>query len=191
MKLIAGLGNPGRRYVRTPHNVGFEVVERLGRQWSCSLKRSLRFRARIGAAKQGEDKVLLLKPEAFMNNSGPVVAAVMRYRRLEPTDLVVVLDDADLEEGRIRVRPGGSSGGHRGLQSIIDCVGSDRFARVRIGVGRNDERGGLVDHVLRPYDKDGWGKMDAVIDRAGEAVLWVLRFGIEAAMNEYNSRNRE
>jgi len=126
-----------------------------------------------------------------MNNSGPVVAAVMRYRRLEPAELVVVLDDADLDEGRIRVKPRGSSGGHRGLQSIIDCVGSDQFARVRIGVGRDDRRGGLVEHVLRPYGKKGWGRMEDAIDRAAEAVLRVLRDGVEAAMNEYNSRVRE
>jgi len=144
----------------------------------------------MGTARDGEEKILLLKPEAFMNNSGPVVAAVMRYRRLEPTDLVVVLDDADLDEGRIRVRPKGSSGGHRGLQSIIDCVGSDQFVRIRIGVGRSDGGGGLVDHVLRPYGKGGWGRMDGVIDRAGEAVLQVLRSGVEEAMNEYNSKSK-
>ncbi len=186
MNVIVGLGNPGRRYERTPHNVGFAALDVLAEQAGCRVRRSLRFRARIGKAHLAGSPVLLVKPETYMNRSGHAVVAALRYFKADRADLVLVLDDADLPVGRIRVRPKGGSGGHRGLASVIEQVGGDDFARVRIGVGRRHEASNLVSHVLRPYGADEWAAMEKVVGCAAEAVRQIVESGTEAAMNAFN-----
>ncbi len=186
MKIVAGLGNPGKKYEGTPHNTGFEVADELSRLLSCDFRRSLRFKARIASGTGDGQDVLLVKPQTFMNRSGVSVASVMRYRKLTPADLVIVVDDADLPLGRIRIRPNGGSGGHRGMASIIESVGSSDFARVRIGVG-HDERGrGLVQHVLSRFSADEREIIGPVIKRAAQAVMCIVSSGAETAMNEFN-----
>jgi PTH1 family peptidyl-tRNA hydrolase len=184
--IIVGLGNPGRRYERTPHNVGFATVDALAERAGCRMRRSLRFRARSGKAVVAGDPVLLVKPETFMNKSGHAVVAAMRYFKAQRTDLVLVLDDADLPVGRIRVRAKGGSGGHRGLASVIEQVGGDDFARVRIGVGRRNQDENLVSHVLRSYGTEEWAKMEQVVKHAADAVERIIGSGAEAAMNAFN-----
>lgn len=130
--------------------------------------------------------VLLVKPETYMNRSGQAVADAMRYFKAERSDLVLVLDDADLPVGRIRVRPQGGSGGHRGLASVIAQVGGDDFTRVRIGVGRRHEEEDLVGHVLRPFGTEEWARMEKVVKSAAEAVERIVESGTEAAMNAFN-----
>ena len=190
VKVIVGLGNPGKKYKNTPHSVGFEVVDEIATRLACSLRRSLRVKAVMGRGVfEGED-LLLVKPTAYMNRSGPVVAHVMRRRGLEPSDLVVVLDDADLEFGRLRVRAKGSSGGHRGLGSIVEAVGANDFARVRIGIGRKTSGGSLVEHVLRPFSADDRKRMKTVIGMAADAVMSVIESGVAEAMNRFNGAAR-
>jgi PTH1 family peptidyl-tRNA hydrolase len=184
--IIVGLGNPGRRYERTPHNVGFATVDALAERAGCRMRRSLRFRARSGKAVVAGDPVLLVKPETFMNKSGHAVVAAMRYFKAQRTDLVLVLDDADLPVGRIRVRAKGGSGGHRGLASVIEQVGGDDFARVRIGIGRRHQDENLVSHVLRAYGTEEWAKMEQVVKHAADAVERIIESGAEAAMNAFN-----
>ena len=186
MNLVVGLGNPGREYEDTPHNAGFAVVDRVANRLGCAWRRSLRFRGRTAQGVCGATPVLLLKPETYMNVSGEAVAAVMRFRRLSAADLVVVSDDADLDAGRLRIRARGSSGGHRGLDSIIRCVGTDAFARIRVGIGRRGERGDLAGHVLAPMGKAEREAIGPAVERAAEAVLWVVEQGAESAMNRYN-----
>ncbi len=186
MTIIVGLGNPGRRYERTPHNVGFATVDALAERAGCRMRRSLRFRARSGKAVVAGDPVLLVKPETFMNKSGHAVVAAMRYFKAQRTDLVLVLDDADLPVGRIRVRAKGGSGGHRGLASVIEQVGGDDFARVRIGIGRRHQDENLVSHVLRAYGTEEWAKMEQVVKHAADAVERIIESGAEAAMNAFN-----
>jgi PTH1 family peptidyl-tRNA hydrolase len=185
VKLVVGLGNPGRRYAHTPHNAGFVVVDHLCSHFDCRLKKSWRFRARVAEHRIGQDKLLLIQPQTYMNNSGEATIACMRYYRAEPDNLIVLVDDADLPLGRLRVRPGGGGGGHRGLGSIISHVGSEAFARVRIGVGRKGS-GDLADHVLGEWAAGDRKLMDESTARAAEAVICWLEEGVERAMNRFN-----
>lgn len=187
MKIVVGLGNPGQRYAKTPHNVGFEVVDRLAVQAGVRWRRSLRFKAHVAEGVVGGQSVLLVKPQTFMNRSGEAVGAIMRYRRMSPGDLIVVLDDADLDVGRLRIRASGGSGGHKGLDSVRDNVGTADFARVRIGVGRRQAEGDLVEHVLTPFPPEERRMIDQVVDRAADAVVCLLGSGLEAAMNAFNT----
>ena len=186
MNVIVGLGNPGRRYARTPHNVGFATVDVLAQRAGSRLRRRLRFKARAGRATVAGEPVLLVKPETYMNRSGYAVTAALRYVKAPRSGLVLVLDDADLPVGRIRVRPRGGSGGHRGLASVIEQVGGDDMARVRIGVGRHSGDENLVSHVLRPYGAEEWAVMEKVIECAANAVECIVASGTEAAMNAFN-----
>lgn len=186
MKLIVGLGNPGDRYVGTPHNVGFDVVDRLAREGKAAWKRSLRFHALL-ARVGGDDDLLLVKPQTYMNLSGEAVGALLRFHKLERSDLLVALDDADLPLGRLRIRARGGSAGHRGLASVIQHAGGEDFARVRLGIGRSERRPDLVDQVLSPLAADERRIMEAVVEAAAAAVLCVTRRGVEAAMNRYNA----
>jgi PTH1 family peptidyl-tRNA hydrolase len=188
VKLVVGLGNPGKRYANTPHNAGFVVVDHLCRHFACRLKRSWRFRARLAQHRFNQDKLLLIQPLTFMNNSGEATIACMRYYRVEIENLIVLVDDADLPLGRLRVRPGGSGGGHRGLGSIIDHLGGDAFARVRIGVGRQGS-GDLVNHVLGEWGAGDRKLMDESAARGAEAVICWLDEGVERAMNRFNGRS--
>ena len=189
MRIIAGLGNPGEKYRQTPHNVGFDVVEALEARWSCKLKRSLRFRARICRTSFGGQDVMLVQPATFMNLSGEAVAPLMRYYNVPPADLIVVVDDADLDLGRIRIRASGSSGGHKGLESSIGATGSRDFPRVRMGIGRDAQGSDLVDHVLGRFRGSELELADRMVERAGDAVMCVLEKGLEMAMNEFNAKN--
>ena len=188
MKIIVGLGNPGKRYEHTPHNVGFGTVDKLAAELDSSCRRSLRFKASVAKCSSDGEDVLLVKPQTYMNNSGESVGAIMRYRKLAPQDVVVVSDDADLELGRLRIRPSGGSGGHRGLASIIQHLSSSDFARIRIGIGRDEQTTGLVDHVLSPFSSEERKRVEQVVDRATQAVLCILAHGIDEAMNRFNGR---
>ena len=188
MKVIAGLGNPGRRYERTSHNIGFAVLDRLADRFSARFRRSLRFRAHTARAVLGGEDLVLVKPLTYMNLSGSAVAHVMRYRQVGADDLIVVLDDADMDVGRLRVRRRGSSGGHRGLQSIVDALGTSEFARVRVGVGRGPSGDALVEHVLRPLSAADWAALGDASERAAEAVVCAVESGVDDAMNRFNTK---
>lgn len=185
MKLIAGLGNPGKRYSGTRHNVGFDVIDGLSERFDAALKRSWRFNGRLGSARVGSEDALLLKPLTYMNLSGASIAAVLRYRKLDVRDLIVVVDDASIDFGRIRIRPKGSSGGHNGLQSIINEVGSEQFTRVRLGVGDTPNRR-LKDHVLGRFGPSETAPAQDMIRQGIEAVVCIINSGCDAAMNTFN-----
>ncbi len=191
VKLVVGLGNPGREYERTPHNMGFLVVEALAERLGCRLKPSSRFSARVGAGTHAGQDLLLAAPQTYMNASGRAVAAITQYRKLAPEDVLVVVDDADLPLGALRIRKQGSSGGHRGLTSITASLGTDAYGRVRIGIGRGDGRRDLIDHVLSAFTAAEWETVRAVTDEAADAVLCVVEHGMDAAMNRYNARRRD
>ena len=186
--MVAGLGNPGREYEGKPHNIGFAVVDLLAERLNCRMRRSLRVPARMSRASWAGESLMLVEPLTFMNASGEAVGALMRRNGVTPDGLVVVLDDADLPLGRVRIRPQGGAGGHRGLASIIGAVGTEVFPRVRIGIGRRgDAEDALVGHVLTPFDANGRVAADAAAARAAEAVLWLLEHGVASAMNRFNS----
>jgi PTH1 family peptidyl-tRNA hydrolase len=187
VKIVVGLGNPGKRYAQTPHNAGFLVVDRLAGLLGWRLRRSLRFPAQLGRGRRNDEPVWLLKPLTYMNDSGRAVGAALRYLRAAAGDLIVVLDDADLPLGRLRVRPAGSSGGHKGLASVMAQAGTDAFARIRVGIGRSgDGSRDLVGHVLSPFSAAEREVMAAVVDQCAQAVLCMLDFGAAKAMNQFN-----
>jgi len=181
--LVVGLGNPGPRYVDTPHNIGFMVVERLAARAGAAAWSS-EGDALVAEAMVGGCDALLVKPQSFMNLSGPVVARLRG--EIPPAELLVVLDDAALEPGRIRVRGGGSDGGHRGLASVIEAVGSSAFHRVRLGVG-SAASGELTEHVLSPWSPDDIMGVRALVERATDAVACVLAEGVDVAMDRFNA----
>lgn len=184
MKLIAGLGNPGSRYLGTRHNIGFAVVDEMARRASVPFE-SASAAALVARIRNGEAAVLLAKPLTFMNASGDAVGGLLRYFKVELCDLLVVVDEVQLPLGRLRARARGSAGGHKGLKSIIAHVG-DEFPRLRIGVGRGDPRRDLADHVLSRFDTDEAAEVERVTSRAADAVEMFITSGIEAVMNVYN-----
>jgi PTH1 family peptidyl-tRNA hydrolase len=185
VKLVAGLGNPGEKYRGTRHNVGFEVIDLLARRRSLVFE-SAPVEALQAKWRRDEDVVVLLKALTFMNVSGETIAALARYYRVLVPDLLIVCDDVNLPLGRLRVRATGSEGGHNGLRSVADALGSIDYARLRVGVGRGDLRTDLADHVLARFEPEERSGIDSAIARAADAVeLWVSH-GVEDVMNVYN-----
>lgn len=182
MKAIVGLGNPGREYARTRHNIGFDVVDEVARRWNVQLRPWKSAADVVVVSSRG---VVLAEPQTFMNASGEAVGRLAAFYGLEPGDLLVVADEVQLPLGRIRLRGAGSAGGHNGLKSIIQHLGTE-FSRLRIGVGRGDPTWDLADHVLSRF---GPGEREAAIEavgRAADAVEFFVEHGVEAAMNRFN-----
>ena len=187
MKLVAGLGNPGRDYERTFHNIGFDVAELLCQRACGEWKDSLSFMARLAKVTVDDTVLLLVKPMTYMNASGESVGPLMRYYKMEPGDVIAVLDDVELPPGRLRIRAGGGTGGHNGLASLTYALGTPEFPRVRIGVGRSAHREqSLAKHVLQAIPAETRAILDKVIPVAADAVCTVARHGVDAAMNMYN-----
>jgi PTH1 family peptidyl-tRNA hydrolase len=185
MKLVVGLGNPGRPYAGTRHNVGFDVLDVLaGRhrlEWESAPASAL-------LAKWRAASVLLAKPLTFMNLSGSAIGDLLRFYKIDLPDLFVVVDDVNLELGRLRARPSGSAGGHNGLKSVIAAFGSEEFARLRIGVGRGDGRRDLADHVLAKFDPEERTIVAEAVGRAADATELFVAEGIAPVMNRYNRK---
>ncbi|MGE5373085.1 MAG: aminoacyl-tRNA hydrolase [Solirubrobacterales bacterium] len=184
MKLIVGLGNPGPEYKGTRHNIGFTVVEELARSLGVKKERTAS-QAMVGEASYLGETVLIAKPLTYMNLSGRAVKSLIQKNRIAPPELIVISDDLDLELGRIRIRPGGGSGGQKGLKSIMQELGTNEFSRLRIGIGRpiGDE---VVDYVLTRFNREESEIIQASVTRAAEALKTWIESGIERAMNEFN-----
>ena len=185
MKLIVGLGNPGRRYRQTRHNVGWEVVSRLARRARIAVDEEDGF-SDVGRGSIEGTRVILARPQTYVNVSGEAVRDLRRRHRLRPQDIVVVVDDLDLPLGRLRLRASGSAGGHNGLKSIIEAIGTTEFPRLRVGIGRPPEGVDPADHVLTRFTSDEQAVVDAALDRAAEAIETAITEGIETAMNRFN-----
>jgi peptidyl-tRNA hydrolase, PTH1 family len=185
LKLIVGLGNPGREYSETRHNLGFQVVEELARRYRVKLRNDTKRRARVAKIGDIGDGVLVAQPTTFMNLSGWAVRDVASFHKVVPQDLLIVVDDADLPLGRLRIRAGGSAGGHNGLKSIIQELGTAEFPRLRIGVGR--QAGELKNHVLGRFDAEEKVQVGAAVERAADAAELFARENILAAMNRFNA----
>ena len=187
MKLIVGLGNPGLRYAHTRHNAGFNAVEILASQehWSWDQRRSHALLA--GGTTSGAERVILAKPQTYMNDSGVAVGDLVRFYKIALADLLVVCDDLDLPLGRIRMRPNGSAGGQHGLESTIRYLGANTFARIKIGLGRPaNGRGENIGFLLSVPQGDERIALDTAIERAADAARLWLAEGVEATMNRYN-----
>ena len=185
LKLIVGLGNPGRKYAGTRHNVGFDVLDLLSErhrlEWESGPADALVTRWRSEGA-------LLAKPLTFMNLSGFAAGDLLRFYKIEPVDMLVIVDDVNLELGRLRARASGSAGGHNGLKSVIAAFGTEDFARLRVGVGRGDARRDLADHVLAKFDPDERTIVAEAVGRAADAAELFVAEGVEPVMNRFNRK---
>jgi PTH1 family peptidyl-tRNA hydrolase len=183
VRLIVGLGNPGREYQDTRHNVGFIVVDELARRHDLQWRNE----GQMAFAKRfGSPEFLLAKPKTFMNLSGFAVAEFANYRNIDRSDLLIVVDDVDLPLGRMRARPRGSAGTHNGLKSVVAQLGTTEFARLRIGVGRGDRQRDLADYVLAKFEAAEEAALNDIVTRAADAAEMFAAEGIEKVMNRYN-----
>ena len=185
MWLVVGLGNPGRRYRGTRHNVGWEVVDRLSARWDLPVSREEE-EALVGRGEIAGQEVLLAKPLTYMNRSGEAVRGLVRRYGVQPQEILVIYDDVDLPVGAIRIRPRGSSGGHHGMASVLEALGTSEIPRVRVGIGR--PRGETAEYVLSRFSSEERPLIEEAMERAADAVEAILREGTEAAMNRYNRR---
>jgi PTH1 family peptidyl-tRNA hydrolase len=188
MILIVGLGNPGAKYEKTRHNLGFKAVDLLADRWSFGHYDS-RFNGEVGNGLMFGQRIMLLKPQTFMNLSGASVAAVVGFQKLKPKDVWVIHDDLDLPLGRMRIRVGGSSGGHNGVASVIERLGSPEFTRFRLGIGRPSPSTPVPveDYVVQPFGPDERQPARDIVVKAADAVEAALKEGLTHAMNVYNS----
>ena len=188
MKILAGLGNPGKEYESTPHSIGFEVADAVVREMAATFRKVASFKGELADGRFANGKLLVVKPMTFMNLSGDSVAPVVKYHNATAADLVVVSDDIDLPVGRIRIRKGGSAGGHNGLKSVIERLGTQDFIRLKIGVGRDrNDRSKVIGHVLGKFDRDTRALMDSkIVPAAVKAVEQIFTEDPDAAMNVWN-----
>ena len=190
MKIFVGLGNPTPEYAATKHNVGFMLADRLADKFSADNWRE-RFNALVAETFLDGEKILIVKPQTFMNLSGEAVAPIMNFYKINAADLIVAHDDMDLPLGMIRLRPKGSGGGHHGVESIIQHLGGEKnFPRVRIGVGRPPANWTVNHHVLSPFTQEDADKISATLDELVPAVICIFREGIDSAMNKFNPKKR-
>ena len=189
MYLIAGLGNPGLSYAKTRHNAGFQALDALAKRLNVRIK-TKGFSALYGEGRIDGERVILMKPQTYMNNSGEAVQALMHFYKLAPENLIVLYDDIDLPTGSMRIRANGSAGSHNGMRSVIACVGSEQFARIRIGVGK-DESLLLRDYVLKRPSKDEQAVLSEVFAHAADAAELIVQGRINDAQTKYNKKHEK
>lgn len=184
MYVIVGLGNPGKKYENTKHNIGFITVDYLAEKNEIKLNK-IKHKALVGEGFISGKKVLLVKPQTFMNLSGNSVREILEYYKIEMEELIVIYDDIDIDMGRIRIRKKGSAGTHNGMRSIIYDIQSDQFPRIRIGIG-GERKMDLADYVIGKFDKSSVKTMEDAVERAASSISCILEKGIDIAMGEYN-----
>lgn len=186
MKLIVGLGNPGKKYEKTRHNTGFMVVDRVADQYQITISQN-KFNALIAQTTIGSIPVLLMKPQTYMNLSGEAVIAASKFYKIQPEDILVISDDLDLPIGKIRLRETGSAGGQKGLKNIMDHLHTQQVPRLRVGIGKNPFID-TVDYVLGKIEKENLDTFNDSLDRAAAASIAFVLYGMKEAMNRYNTR---
>lgn len=186
MYLIVGLGNPGKKYELTRHNIGFETIELLSKRLDIPVNKT-KFKALIGEGRIGNEKVVLAKPQTFMNLSGESVVAMMNFYGIDAEHLIVIYDDIDTVPGKIRIRKKGSAGTHNGMRNIILLLKKDDFPRVRIGIGKQ-VHGDLADYVLGRFSKEEIPVMGEAMDKAADSVVVMIEKTVDEAMNQFNAK---
>jgi PTH1 family peptidyl-tRNA hydrolase len=185
--LIAGLGNPGQKYAENRHNVGFHCLDLLAARHALAFDKA-QYKSELALGRISGRRVILVKPQTYVNDSGASVGPVARFYKVDPGDVLVVYDDLDLPQGTIRLRPRGSSGGHNGIKSIIEHLGTPAFPRIRVGIGRPPGRMAPKDYVLQDFSEQEHATMQEVYDRVVDAVEAFIELGIKEAMNQHNAR---
>lgn len=186
MKLIVGLGNIGKEYEKTRHNAGFCVMDEIAKELGCELSQK-KFKALYTTVKVKQESILLMKPQTYMNLSGEAVREAMKFYQIDPKDLLVIYDDMDLPVGKIRIRENGSAGGQNGMKNIIKMIGTQDFARIRVGIGK-DARIPVVDYVLGKFRKDEIADFESAVKQAKEAAIFSIDHTIAETMNAYNRK---
>lgn len=187
MYIIAGLGNPDKKYEKTRHNVGFQAARRIKKQYGLERSRK-KFQAKTNQGRIGGEEVLLLRPETYMNNSGLAVREAAAFYKVPADHVLIIYDDIALPLGTLRLRKSGSAGGHNGIKSIISHLGTQDFPRIRIGVGSNQGEGDLIDYVLGAFSKAEQQVIDEAVQRAADAVESIITEGMDKAMNRFNQK---
>jgi len=185
--LIAGLGNPGKQYAETRHNIGFMIVDQLAKQLGVEFRR-MQSKAMVTQAQYNSHRLILAKPRTFMNNSGQAVGALARFYKVPYENILVIYDDADLDFDVLRLRPDGSSSGQKGMESVIQLLGTDQIPRLRIGIGRPPGRMETPAYVLLPFSGEEKEVLNFIIDRAVDAIFEFIQTGIDSAMNKFNQK---
>lgn len=185
MYVIVGLGNPGKQYDKTRHNVGFDVIDMLAKEYGISVTK-IKHKALIGEGRIGTEKVLLVKPQTYMNLSGETLIDIYNYYKVDMENIIVIYDDIDLDVGKIRIRKKGSGGTHNGMRSIIKCLGANDFPRVRVGVSKPKPGQDLADFVLSRFRKEESDDVELGLEKAAKAVDVMIRDNIDLSMNKYN-----
>jgi len=186
VKCIVGLGNPGRKYEMTRHNIGFLVLDELAKRHRLCFRRSLRFSAQLARGRIGSERVLLIKPQLFMNRSGQAIGPILRKEGAQADNLLMVFDDVALEWGQLRLRAQGSDGGHNGVRSVLSTLGEDAFDRIRVGIGLKPDKVSLSGYVLGLFSATERRELEEVVQRAVDAIEGVCSTGIDRAMNDFN-----
>ena len=187
MYLIVGLGNPESDYAKTRHNMGFNEVNKLAQKYSIEINKA-KFKGYFGSGFIEGQKVILLKPQTFMNLSGESVIEAMNFFKITPEEMVVIYDDVDIEPGNIRIRRNGSAGTHNGMRSIVDLIKSEKFARIRVGIGKPKEHIDMISHVIGHIPEDEVKLLDEGTNVATDAVIEMMKNGIDSAMNKFNKK---
>lgn len=190
MYLIAGLGNPTKEYDKTRHNVGFSVIDVLADKYRIDVSEK-KHKALCGRGAIEGQKVILVKPQTFMNLSGESIREVVDYYKIEAEDIIIIYDDISLEPGQLRIRLKGSAGGHNGIKNIIAHLGSQEFPRIKVGVGAKPPRMDLADYVLSRFSKEEQPLMEEAFKEAAEAAVMMMTEGAEKAMNHYNTKKKK
>lgn len=187
MKIIAGLGNPGSKYEDTRHNIGFMTLDSLAKKLGIKVNK-IKFQGLVGEGRLGKERVVLVKPQTYMNNSGQCIGEICRFYKVDPQDLIVIVDDIDIEFASLKIKKKGSAGTHNGLKSVIAHLHSQNFPRIKIGVGEKGVDEDLANFVLSTFRKKDQKHIDQAIDAGAEAVITAVEEGIEQAMNRYNNQ---
>ncbi|KGF08763.1 peptidyl-tRNA hydrolase [Clostridiales bacterium S5-A14a] len=189
MYIIVGLGNPGRKYENTRHNLGFITIDRLASKHDIKVDK-IKFKALVGDGRIAGQKVLLVKPQTYMNLSGESVREVANFYKVEPDEIIVIYDDLDLPLGNLRIRKSGSAGTHNGMKSVVYQLKSDQFPRVRIGIGQNGDKD-IIDFVIGGFRKEEVPILEDTVDKAVMAIESMISETVDIAMNKYNSKKTE
>ena len=186
MYIIAGLGNPGKKYEDTRHNIGFRTIDALADKLNIKVNK-IKFKGLVGEGRIAAEKVILLKPHTFMNNSGQAIVEILNFYKLKPEDLIVVVDDIDIEFAQLKIKKNGSAGTHNGLKSIVNLTGSKNFARFKVGVGKKHPNEDLANFVLSSFPSKDKEHIEDAIDACADAIIEAVDKGIDKSMNSYNN----
>jgi len=189
MYLIIGLGNPEDKYAKTRHNMGFDVINNLANKYNIDVIKN-KFQGLYGAGVIENEKVILLKPQTYMNLSGNSIVQFINFYKLELKDIIVIYDDFDIQEGTIRIRKSGSAGTHNGMKSVVECLGSEEFIRIRVGIG-NKEESNAIEHVINKLSDSEYEVLQDGIENATNSTIEILKSGIEVTMNKFNERHKQ